>query len=462
MAEPPEKVPGAVTRKWRNSCHQTSQSKPRPLPLSGGERQRLPPRCTSRRSQLLPAARKRSFTTQNRLTCRESQNKGDAVTSCHAQLRQQPAPPGPQPRRDPRSPARPGRAPGIPGTFGSGADRGCSLPLASAFRGASIPRRSPDGTGSSLRGRGGRRHGRGEEFGLPGEQGGGDPGDGRAPGHRPGGHHSPGKTCPSALGKSCRKKTIAATPVILPRSSPALPAAAEPLPPRRSPPHWWLYAAAAPAAGAAVLLGGAAGVEAGGERAGGAPRAQRRPRPRRAGPAAPPRRGHPRPPPPGQRLPPRPETRGWLRAVGCLCEPGCAHAQRPAVAAGAQHRAAQAARLLLPCFQRGWRGSAGAGVKRRAGIGGGIGAGMGWRERPSAGGKEAEVGPPKALPFDGAVLRAAHGHLQLKIVIPILIHFTFGSSPLRTDSHRALGTPRAQAQGRETIPGTILRIAVRR
>lgn len=44
------------------------------------------------------------------------------------------------------------------------------------------------------------------------------------------------------------------------------------------------------------------------------------------------------------------------------------------------------------------------------------------------------------------MLRAAHGHRQLKIVIPILIHFTFGSSLLNTESHCALGSPRASAQ----------------
>lgn len=218
-----------------------------------------------------------SQTTKNRLACRESQNKGDAVIKTtlsplvtrnfgRSEPSPAPAPAGPPHGRAEPLASHPRRLRGY---------RGCSLPLASAFRGASIPRMAP-GAPCEAAGLEARSSGCRESH----------PRDAGA-GQRPGGHHSPGKTCPSALGKSCRKKTIAATPVILPRSSPALRAAAEPLPARRYAPHWWPCAAAAPAAGAAALLG--AGSAAG--RAGGRcppSRAQRRPRPRRAGPAAPP------------------------------------------------------------------------------------------------------------------------------------------------------------------------------
>lgn len=53
--------------------------------------------------------------------------------------------------------------------------------------------------------------------------------------------------------------------------------------------------------------------------------------------------------------------------------------------------------------------------------------------------------PPAPEPcwLMGRLLRATHGHLRLKIVISILIHFTFGSSLLNSEAHRALGTPKA-------------------
>lgn len=66
---------------------------------------------------------------------------------------------------------------------------------------------------------------------------------------------------------------------------------------------------------------------------------------------------------------------------------------------------------------------------------------MGWRERPSVGAEE-EVGAPALA--DGSAATSSSRHLQLKPVISIIIHFTFGSSVLNTESHRTLGAPKAQ------------------
>lgn len=112
---------------------------------------------------------------------------------------------------------------------------------------------------------------------------------------------SPGKACPSASRKSRRRKTIAAKPVILPRTE-RVHRPPSPPPPCRCLPSALprigarAAAAAAPAAGAAVLLGGAAewrrGAGGGGRR--GPPPAAA---PAQSRPAAPPR-GTARLPPP--------------------------------------------------------------------------------------------------------------------------------------------------------------------
>lgn len=311
--------------------------------------------------------------------------------------------------------ALPAPSPAGPRTAGQSSP---SRPFGTAgHRGCSIPCRSPDGTGSSLRGRGAGARTR-RRVGAAGRAAPGGCESGAPAGRasltwenlsvRPGqelqekedrgdaGHPSPEFTCPP------RCRGAAASPPV----SPALVGARRrPRPRSRG------------AARRSRRRGG-----------GSCPRAQRRPR--WPGP------GTPGPlPAPGARLAPRAAGTA-ARALGSLVKPGCAHAQRPAVAAGAQHRAALPGLLLLPSLQRGWRGSAGAGVKRWAGIGGGIGAGMGWD-----GGSDPLLEPRRRQGLQPCrlmdrLLRAAHGHLQLKPMISIIIHFTFGSSVLNTESHR--------------------------
>lgn len=355
------------------------------------ERQRLPLRCTSRRSQLLPWARKRSLPPKT--VSRIANPRIKAVLSPLATRnfdRREP----PHPGGTPRSPARPGRAPRIPGAFGTGgteATRCCWPAPSEAPPSPAAPRMAPGApceaagpeartrrrvraVGKAARGGGTREtdeRGTGiTHLGRPVR-----PPWARAAGKRRSRRRRssfPGVHLPSPVPRS--RSLAAAIPRIGGRAR-RRPRQPEPRCCSAEPPEW---------------RRAGSGREVPPEPSAGRARAEPAPPPRRA-------RGTAGPLPRGSgclRGRRRGLPWGWLPwGCRCLFEAGSAHAQRPAVAAGAQHRAAQAARLLLPCFQRGWRGSAGAGVKRRAGIGGGIGAGMGWRERPSAGAKE-EVGSP--------------------------------------------------------------------